>query len=253
MKNAVKKKPRNIISIIALAVLAAVLIHVTMLLPAAGDAASAYAQIVDHIAPFERRANAAVSTVVVDIRALDTLGEEFMVFASVAGLLLMMRLQKGESTTHPRDHAPGRRTRPTSNALRVGSALVVPILVLWGINIATHGHLSPGGGFQGGVLISMALLLLYLGRSIDAFTAAIPKGVIDAVEAVGAGAFVLTGLAAIIAGAPFLANILPLGTRGQLASSGTILLLNIAIAAEVAAAILAIFTTALEDALEREP
>jgi multicomponent Na+:H+ antiporter subunit B len=244
---------RNIISAVALTALSAALIAATSVLPDVGDHSSAYSRLVDRIAPLERHANAAVSAVVVDIRGLDTLGEEFMVFASVAGLLLLMRMQKDESRTHPRDHASNRRIRPTSAALRAGSALTVPILMLWGLDVAAHGHLSPGGGFQGGVLVSMALLLLYVGRSIGAFKKALPHGALEFLETLGAGAFVLTGLGGIAAGAAFLANVLPLGTRGQLLSSGTILLLNIFIAVEVAAAFLLIFITALQDALEREP
>jgi multicomponent Na+:H+ antiporter subunit B len=249
----VNRNTRKVISAVALALLAAVLIRAMLRLPPAGEHRSAYAEAVGRIAPLERHANAAVSAVVVDIRALDTLGEEFMVFASVAGLLLLLRLQPDEGRSRPRDHARGRRARPTSRAVLAGSAGTIPVLVLWGINVAAHGHLSPGGGFQGGVIIAMALLALYLARSIDAFKAAIPAAVVDAMESLAAGAFVLVGLAGIAAGAPFLADVLPLGARGQLASSGTILLLNLIIAIEVAAAFLAIFLTALEDALEREP
>ena len=41
--------------------------------------------------------------------------------------------------------------------------LVLPILLTLGLYIIIHGHLSPGGGFQGGVLIAGAIALIYIG------------------------------------------------------------------------------------------
>jgi len=49
-----------------------------------------------------------------------------------------------------------------SEILKTGSNLLVPMIVVLGIYIFTHGHLSPGGGFQGGVVIASGILMLIM-------------------------------------------------------------------------------------------
>ena len=46
------------------------------------------------------------------------------------------------------------------------SDLVLPIIITLGLYIIIHGHLSPGGGFQGGVLVAGAFAILYVSYGI---------------------------------------------------------------------------------------
>lgn len=93
-----------------------------------------------------------VTAVVVSYRGLDTLGEVTVLFLATAGvgfLLSRKRLKEG-------------RKRQGSEFLQTGAAFLSPLIVIFGIYIFTHGHLSPGGGFQGGVVIASAILLMVM-------------------------------------------------------------------------------------------
>jgi len=95
----------------------------------------------------------AVTSVVTFFRGIDTLGEVTVLFLATTGISLMLASSnKIYSEILKRDNF----------ILRVGSQLLLSVIVLFGIYIIVHGHLSPGGGFQGGVVIASAFLLLFL-------------------------------------------------------------------------------------------
>ena len=52
-----------------------------------------------------------------------------------------------------------------SEILKTGANMLVPMIVVLGIYIFTHGHLSPGGGFQGGVVIASGILMLIMAET----------------------------------------------------------------------------------------
>lgn len=98
----------------------------------------------------------AVTAVVVSYRGLDTLGEVSVLFLATAGIGYFLK----------RRQAKGREMRtPGSEILRTGTMLLVPMIVVLGVYIFTHGHLSPGGGFQGGVVIASGLLLIFMAEA----------------------------------------------------------------------------------------
>jgi multicomponent Na+:H+ antiporter subunit D len=121
-----------------------------------------------------------------------------------------------------------------------------------GLYVVAHGYLTPGGGFQGGVLLAAAAALLYLAGSYRGFRSATPEPLLDAAEGAGAGAYAALGVATLAAGSSFLANVLPLGKPGTLASAGTMPILSAAVGVAVAAAFVLLFTEFLEElVLER--
>jgi multicomponent Na+:H+ antiporter subunit B len=177
--------------------------------------------------------------VVFDYRGFDTLGEEFILFAAVIGVALLLR--------EAREEGERRIDRTRSDVVRaVGLVLVGPTVVL-GLYVIAHGYLTPGGGFQGGVATAAGLVLLYAAGRYRAYRAASPRALLDFAEGTGAGAYAAVGVAALIAGAPFLKNIVALGTTGTLASAGTIPLLNAAAGLEVTAAVVLLFHEFLEE------
>ena len=119
-------------------------------------------------------------------------------------------------------------------------------MIVFGVYIVLHGQLTPGGGFQGGVVLATAPLLVYLSGSLEEFERVTSPEVIEAAEAVGAGGFALLGVAGLLAGTSYLQNILPFGQTGQVFSSGTILLISALTGLEVAAG----FVLALREFLE---
>lgn len=197
----------------------------------------------------DTHATNAVASIVFDYRAADTLGEEFILFAAVAGIALLLRAQRDEVEATSEDAAPGRDVPPTSDAVHLAGVVFSGGAVLLGGYTIVHGHLTPGGGFQGGVVLAGALLMLYVADDYDTFQRITSMRLLEREEAVGAGLFALVGLAGIVGGTGFLANFLPLGTPGRLVSAGTVPLLNLAVGLAVAAGSVLIVDEFLEQAL----
>lgn len=110
----------------------------------------------------------------------------------------------------------------------------LPIALVLGFYVILHGNISPGGGFQGGVLAASGVLLLYLGYGFRGIATAINMERMHKFEAVGAIAYVLFALLGIFAGYNFCRNILwNSGSIGDLWSSGTIALMNYAVGFKV--------------------
>jgi multicomponent Na+:H+ antiporter subunit B len=196
------------------------------------------------VAVAQRRATDLVTAVNFDYRGLDTMGEEFILFAASVGVVVLLREQRDErretedesdQDIEPDSGAP--EPAQTSPALTlVGRLLVGPMLVL-GLYIDTHGQLTPGGGFQGGVVLAAAVIIVFVAAGRAGMAPIRPGGVAGLFEAAGAGGYVALGLGGLLAGARFLTNFLPLGTKGSLLSSGTIVSLSAVVGLEVAGSI----------------
>lgn len=118
--------------------------------------------------------------------------------------------------------------------------LTVGLILLYGIYIVLHGHLTPGGGFPGGVIIALSFihLLLAFGRR-QAFHA-IAETRAALMESVGAVAFLAIAFLGFGAG-HFFANVLPQGEPHSVVSAGTIPLSNMAICLKVGGGLYAVF------------
>ena len=198
-------------------------------LPDFGHYVGPYGDILNKIAVPERSNTDVVTAVNFDYRAIDTLGEEFILFAAVVGVASLLRTLHGESSRDPDDDAPGRRVPETSLAIRVAGLGLVAPTVLVGIYVVLHGHQAPGGGFQGGVILATALLLTYLSADYMTMRRVGRTELIEAAESAGAVGFVLIGLAGLVFGTAFFENVLGKGTPGQLNSAGLIPFSNVAV------------------------
>ena len=208
-----------------------------------------YGDVLNRVAVAERKATNVVASVTFDYRGVDTMGEEYILFAAVLGVAILLRAQRDEHEEAPDEDAADRHAPATSNAVRIiGLTLVGPV-VLYGVYLVAHGHLTPGGGFQGGVVLATAALLVYLSGEYVTLRRVSPELVTDAAEAVGAAGYVAVGLLGVAAGTAFLANVLPLGHPGQLLSAGTILPINAAVGLEVAGGFVLLLSEFLEQAL----
>jgi multicomponent Na+:H+ antiporter subunit B len=220
-------------------------------LPDFGHYAGPYGDVLNKIAVPERSNTDVVTAVNFDYRAIDTLGEEFILFAAVIGVASLLRTLHGEKARDPDDDAPGRRAPETSLAVRLaGLALVAPT-VLVGIYVVAHGHQTPGGGFQGGVILATALLLTYLSSDYMTFRRVGPDELIEGAEGAGAIGFVLIGLAGLIFGTAFFDNVLGKGTPGQLDSAGLIPFSNLAVGLAVTGGFAFMLSEFLQQALVR--
>ena len=79
-----------------------------------------------------------------------------------------------------------------------------PFILLVGLYVFFHGHYSPGGGFQGGVLMASAVLLLRLTHGTGLSQAVMPTGITLRLSAVGGMIFAGTGLVTLFFGGNFL-------------------------------------------------
>lgn len=218
----------------------------------AGYVRSAYGDLVNAITVPELHITDAVTAVNFNVRGFDTLGEEFILFASVAGVILLMRRQSDEPAGRHEDHLAGRTVPPASDAVRVTALMLIVPMFLFGLYVVAHGQVSPGGGFQGGVILSTAPLLLYLCADYQQFRRVTPGRLIDTAEAFGAAAYILIGVACVIAGGRFLQNFLPPGKSGTLTSGGTVALINLAVGLEVAAGLTLALLSYLEELVEEK-
>ncbi len=246
---------RTVVLVAGLVGLAAMYLLALHGLPGFGHNRGPYGDVINAAGVAERHVTDMVTAVNFDYRGIDTLGEEFILFVSAAGVAVELRRGREEREREAAEHggedaASGRRPPPTSDAVRTVGLLMVAPVVLLGIYVAAHGQLSPGGGFQGGVILATALLLVYLAGSYRRMRRIGPVTLVELAEALGAGGFALVGLAGVLSGAAFLADVLPLGTTGTLLSGGTITLISALIGLEVGASVVLIATEFLEQALE---
>jgi multicomponent Na+:H+ antiporter subunit B len=198
-------------------------------LPDFGHFHGTYGLLLNKLSVPQRATTDVVTAVNFDYRGFDTLGEEFILFAAVIGVTSLLRTLRGEHVETPDDDVPGRRVPETSLAVRVTGLLLVGPTVLIGIYIVLHGHQTPGGGFQGGVVLATGLLLTYLTADYMTMRRVGPTGLIEAAEGAGTAGFALIAIGGLIFAGTFFDNFLHIGTAGDLVSAGTIPLSNLAV------------------------
>jgi multicomponent Na+:H+ antiporter subunit B len=130
-----------------------------------------------------------------------------------------------------------------STIVKTIAGLISGLIFLFGIYIVLHGHLTPGGGFAGGVVIAGSFILLFLAFGSDEAKSEIKKWRASFGESLGILIFWLIALLGILGGTFFFLNVLGKGQPFTLLSAGIIPLCNIGIGIEVAAALFSIFIT----------
>jgi multicomponent Na+:H+ antiporter subunit B len=152
-----------------------------------------------------------VTAVVVTYRGLDTLGEVTILFLVAAIIGFFLKHSKSENEEE--------KSRPGSEIMQTASKVLIPIVLLLGVYVFINGHLTPGGGFQGGAIIASGFVLLLLARP----DFQVNHKIIGAIESISGFAFVFLGILGIALAGGFLDNsILSLGKFGTLLSAGAI-------------------------------
>ncbi len=187
-----------------------------------------------------------VGAILLDYRAFDTLGETTVIFAAVSGVSLLL--------------SGGRQVHSgygLSFIVKRGMALLTPFILLYAASIILLGHLTPGGGFQGGSVFATVAILMCVVYGTGFEASRISSKSKETLEAGGALLFVFIGLIGLAWGGGFLANLagpfFP-GTPGSLFSGGNMLLLNLAVGLKVGAGLSSIFYAMIKILeLEDEP
>jgi len=156
-----------------------------------------------------------VTAIVVTYRGFDTLGEVTILFLTASIIAFFLKL-KDEDYNREIKHTE------TSELLVTASQVLIPIIFLFGIYVFMNGHLTPGGGFQGGAIIATGVALMILANP----NVKLNYHVIHWVESISGVSFVLVGILGIMLAGGFLDNKIfgedGLGEFGTLFSAGAI-------------------------------
>lgn len=118
--------------------------------------------------------------------------------------------------------------------IKCGVDKFLPFALVFGFYIILFGTISPGGGFQGGVCVAAAVIMLYMGYGFDAVEKVIRPEVLRIGEALGASLYVLLGLGGLALGLNFCTNFLfDNGRVGDMLSGGTITFMGYAVGFKV--------------------
>ena len=172
-----------------------------------------------------------VTAILYDYMAFDSLGESTVIFAAVSAIMLILSFK-----TLPVS------ARGLSFIVKRTFALFTPFVFLFALYVIANGHLSPGGGFQGGVIIGSISIIFSIvyGSSYD-YEKFSPQAK-TVLETSGALLFMLIGGLGLISGGYFLSNFNPgISNPGTLISAGSIPLINVGIGFKVGAGLAIIF------------
>lgn len=209
-------------------------------LPPWGHYRGPYGDVIDGLAVYQRHATDVVNAIDYDYRGFDTLGEEFILFTSVVGVMLLLRNPEATAKAGPPESTLSLTTKVTA----AGS---FGVLTVFGLYMCSHGQLTPGGGFQGGVILATASMLIYVAEDFKVFKRITSHPLVEGLDAFGAGMYAIVGAVPLFLSAPFLTNWMGLGKTGNVFSSGTIAAISACVGLEVTAAFLLLGYTFLEE------
>src|SRR5262245_38167924 len=177
-------------------------------------------------APQQRATPNVITGILLTYRAFDTLGEVAVLFMVAAGVgLVLARGRKDAEREAVEDQAT-----PASEIVSTGTSILLPIMSIFAAYIIMNGHLSAGGGFQGGAVIASGVMLLLLARPDYGLN----LDFLNVTESFAGSMFVLAGVAGVIFAGGFLDNrALPLGTFGAFYSAGLIPILSVLLGIKV--------------------
>jgi multicomponent Na+:H+ antiporter subunit B len=180
------------------------------------------------LVPRELGAPNVITGILLTYRAFDTLGEVAVLFMVAAGIGLL--LSRGGDK---RDGPPAResvKVTPATEIVQNGAHILVPLIAIFAAYIVMHGHLGPGGGFQGGAVMASCVVLMVLAK--PEYRVKLTR--LSVMESLAGLLIVLVGIAGIILAGGFLDNrILPLGEFGAFFSAGAIPVLSVLLGAKV--------------------
>lgn len=191
--------------------------------------------------PNELKVANSVTAIVVNFRGFDTLGEVSVLFLAATGLASILYRKEDEDEEENIHHVSHRLNLPSSSLIRTGAKILFPLILLLGIYVFVHGHLTPGGGFQGGAIIATGFLLMlvsYKGFSTN-------HNVMIWLESIAGLGFVSVGLYGLFTYGSFLQNTGWTGNLNDLVSGGFIPLIYIFIGIKVATELTNVLDTLL--------
>lgn len=180
-----------------------------------------------------------VTNMILSYRGFDTFGETCVLFIAATCVIILLRRNEEEIENAKETDW---KYEPKPDAILQKMTLVlVPVIFLFGFYIILNGHLSPGGGFSGGATIGAGLILYVTTFGFHKTQRFFNEKVYDLVKVGALSLYSLTMIYYFYTGANMLKNMIPLGTPGNILSSGMILPINIFVGLEVACTMYAFF------------
>ncbi|MEZ5901392.1 MAG: hydrogen gas-evolving membrane-bound hydrogenase subunit E [Hyphomicrobiaceae bacterium] len=177
------------------------------------------------LVPRELGATNVITGILLHYRAFDTLGEVAVLFIVAAAVGLVLGYQNKSGIEDSRQ--PG---RPASEIVQTASRILTPLIAIFAAYIIMNGHLSAGGGFQGGAVLASCVILWVLADA----QFEVDVELLSVLESVAGVLFVVVGIAGLIFAGGFLdTRTLPLGQLGAFFSAGAIPILSLLLGIKV--------------------
>ena len=178
-----------------------------------------------------------VSSIYLGYRAMDTLGETLVLLVSITGAMgILINLGRESEEEEAVSFSLAPEKRPTNaqrtHLLEVVSSKLGPVVLLFGFYVMLYGHISPGGGFQGGVIVASAIVFLALGTETQ--TKLTNTNVLGRIEALSFLVLIVAATSGVFFESGFFGN--PIKSGSSL-SANFIILLNIIIGLKVGTSI----------------
>jgi multicomponent Na+:H+ antiporter subunit B len=177
--------------------------------------------------PQELGAPNIITGILLTYRGFDTLGEVAVLFMVAAGVGLVLGDSPRRGDAMPAETGA---VIPSTELVRNGAAVLLPLISIFAAYIIMNGHLSAGGGFQGGAIIASGLMLLLLAKP----EYAVDHDFLGITESLAGVLYVLAGIAGLVFAGGFLdSRMLPLGQFGAFFSAGAIPVISVLLGVKV--------------------
>ena len=182
-----------------------------------------------------------IAGLILDYRAFDTFGESAVLFTAAVSVLMILgasRRNKNKDDFSPdtdfENKSAFRILRKDDVILREVASLSIPVILMMGCVVVINGHLSPGGGFSGGAILSTALILAANAYGFEKVHRFFNERTFIVSSSTALMIYALSKGYSFFTGANHIKSIIPKGTIGDILSGGLILPLNICVGLIVA-------------------
>lgn len=175
-----------------------------------------------------------VAGLILDYRAFDTFGESAVLFTAAVSVLMLLGASRSNKPGNSPPSLSLHAVRRDDEILRAIAALAIPIILMMGCVVVINGHLSPGGGFSGGAILSTALILAANAYGFDKVHSFFSERTFIISSSTALMIYALSKGYSFFTGANHIHSIIPKGTIGDILSGGLILPLNICVGLIVA-------------------
>lgn len=230
-------KAYNILSVVFALVFIVAMIMTVADLPSIGDAANPTNNVVSEKylsdASWETGSLNAVSGMILDYRAFDTLGESCVLFVATIAVFILLR-REDDFITCPKEEEGDVIMQKTFEFL-------IPVILCFGIYVIANGHLSPGGGFSGGAIIGAGFILYLNAYGLDKIERFCNSKTYLIASVCALLFYACAKSYVFYIGANHIESVIPVFANGGIFASGLILPLNIAVGVVVSNTVYALY------------